>query len=416
MIRWISYAFRNLMRNPRRSLYTIMAVAIGFSGINFFGGFTEYIFSNLRESFIYTEGNGHLSIFAVGAASGVKSDPLRNLLSADQIFSLRKIIQGDEAVHLISEVLNVTGFASNGDSTTIYVGRAWIPSEKNGFQNEARGLMSRMKFFEGESFTSDQAQELGVSRGLAERLSLTIGTDLILMAPTVEGQINAVEARIVQIVDTSNDILEDKWISMPLELARSLYNTNGASHVNLLLREGYSINEARSRLHDVFSLNGLDVDIMTWRELSPFYIKVEKMFDVIFLLIFVVVSVIIVMSVVNTVTMSVMERRREIGTLRAIGAQRNRIISLFTLEAALLGLFGCTLGLLLLGLSLGVFYSAGLQWIPPHLARNLPLEIYLVPGYLFRSTILLITLSLSSGAYAAHKIAHTNIVEVLSHE
>lgn len=416
MIRWISYAFRNLMRNPRRSLYTMMAVAIGFWGINFFGGFTEYIFSNLRESFIYTEGNGHLSIFAADSASGVNSDPLRSLLSADQISLIRELIQDDVAVRLISESLNVTGFATNGDTSTIYVGRAWNPSEKNSFQNAARGLMARIKFFKGNPFSFDGALELGISRGLADRLGLNIGSDVILMAPTVEGQINAVEAHIIQYVDTANELLEDKWISIPLELARSLYNTNGASQINLLLKEGDSIDDTRSRLLELFTLNGLDVDIMTWKEMSAFYIKVEKMFDVIFLLIFVVVSVIIIMSVVNTVTMSVMERRREIGTLRAIGAQRNQIISSFTIEGMLLGVFGCALGLLLLGLSLLIFYSADLQWTPPHLARDLPLEIYLVPDYLFQSTILLITLSLSSGAFAARKIAQRNIVEVLSHD
>ena len=70
MVAWIRFAFRNLLRNRRRSLYTMIAVAMGYAAINLFGGFTAYIFTNLRESFIYIEANGHLTIFkSVEAAS-----------------------------------------------------------------------------------------------------------------------------------------------------------------------------------------------------------------------------------------------------------------------------------------------------------------------------------------------------------
>lgn len=415
MIRWILYAFRNLLRNRRRSLYTVVAVGVGFAGINFFGGFTEYMFTNLREGFIYIDGNGHLSIFKKSEITAKNTDPLKNLLTEKEIAGIRRLVGDDPFVKILSEVMLVTGFISNGDSTTIYVGNAWLPSEKYAFQNEARGMLSRLKFFDGAPLDDELPHGVGVSQGLAEIMDSTIGSDVIFMAPTVHGQINAVDAQVAQLVGTSMEILEDKWAVMPLALARMLHDTGGASRINLLLQENANLHLVRNRLHEMLIQSGLDVEVKTWRELSPFFVKVEKMFAIIFGLVFITVSLIIVMSVVNTVTMSVLERSREIGTLRAIGARQAHIITLFGLEGALLGVLGCSLGILLLSLALAGFGWADPHWTPPHLAGSLPLEIYVVPQYLVYSAILLTLLALISGSFPARKIAQANIVEALGH-
>lgn len=415
MIRWILYAFRNLLRNRRRSLYTVVAIGVGFTGINFFAGFTEYMFTNLREGFIYIDGNGHLSIFKKSGSNDKNNDPLKNLLSEDEILKIRHLVVGQPFVKKLSEVMLVTGFISNGDSTTIYVGNAWLPSEKYAFQQEARGMLSRLKFFDGEPLDDGRPFDVGVSQGLAEVMDSTIGSDVIFMAPTVHGQINAVDAHVAQLVGTSMEILEDKWAVMPLSLARSLHDTGGASRINVLLQDDADLPRVRSSLQDNLTRADADVVVKTWRELSPFFVKVEKMFDIIFGLVFITVSLIIVMSVVNTVTMSVLERSREIGTLRAIGARRGHIVMLFSLEGALLGVLGCSLGLLLLSVTLAGFGWADPHWTPPHLSGSLPLEIYVVPQYLVNSAVLLILLALISGSLPARKIARANIVEALGH-
>lgn len=415
MKRWLQYAFRNLLRNRRRSIYTILAVAVGYAGINLFGGFTEYIFTNFRESFVYIEGNGHLAVFKSRSSVHDATDPLKNLLDGQELARIRAIVEQDTAVRHLSEVMTLTGFLSNGDSTTIYVGAAWIPSEKYAFQFAARGLMSRLHFFDGEPLSDDLPHGIGLSRGLAERLGEGIGSDVILMAATVQGRINAADASVLQFIDTAMELLEDKWVAMPLDLARTLYDTDGASRISLLIDERADLEQVRARLSEALRDAGLDVDVLTWRELSDFYVKVERMFDTIFLIVFVIVAAIIIMSVVNTLSMSVLERSREIGTLRAIGAKRGHIVWLFSLEGGLLGLLGCGAGLLLLGLSLTIFGLVAPNWNPPHVVRTLPLEIYIVPSYLGLSLLTLTVLAWISGMLPARRIARSNIVSALGH-
>ncbi len=71
-----------------------------------------------------------------------------------------------------------------------------------------------------------------------------------------------------------------------------------------------------------------------------------------------VLLVIIVIGIMNTMWIAIRERTREIGTLRAIGMQRGRVLAMFMLEASLLGLLGTAAGALtgiLIGAALNVF-------------------------------------------------------------
>ena len=83
MMSWIKLAFRNLARNKRRSIVTILAATLGFAAVNLFGGFTTYMFVNLRDAFIYAGGNGHLQIYRTGYRQHGTTDPANYLLSAE---------------------------------------------------------------------------------------------------------------------------------------------------------------------------------------------------------------------------------------------------------------------------------------------------------------------------------------------
>ena len=128
-----------------------------------------------------------------------------------------------------------------------------------------------------------------------------------------------------------------------------------------------------------------------------------------------IVFVIAVTSVINTLSMSVLERTREIGTLRALGLKRRGIVKLFALEGALLGVLGSIFGVILMSLVWIGMTLAKPQWIPPSSVREIPLEIYLVPVYIILSIIFLVTLAAVVAMLPARKAAHKGIVDALGH-
>jgi putative ABC transport system permease protein len=113
--------------------------------------------------------------------------------------------------------------------------------------------------------------------------------------------------------------------------------------------------------------------------------------------------------------MAVMERTREIGTLRALGVKRRRIVYLFALESATLGALGSLLGLVLT--LLAWLFVKGLQpsWIPPLITKRIPLEVHVVPGYLLWSTVFLILLAALAAVFPARRAAYQTIVDALGH-
>ena len=415
MMTWIKLAIRNLFRNGRRSLFTIVAIGLGFLAVNALGGFTAYIFTSLQDSYIYAEANGHLTIFKDGFLSKGKLDPTRYLLTEKEINAIRQILSRHPEVIIATPQLQISGLLSNGQVSTIFVASGRVPSDVQAISSHALGVMGRVKLYDGQPLADNAGYGIGISHGLAQQLNLKLGSTAVAMAPTVSGQINALDAQLRQFIDAPIEALEDKLATVPLKFAQNLYDTESVDRLTLLLKSNDQTYAMKKRLTSEFAAAGLNLEIKTWNELSPFYTKVKKMFNVIFMITFLIVFTIVVMSVVNTITMAVMERTREIGTLRALGVKRKGIIALFSLESMVLGTFGLLFGV---ALTLLVIYTVGFlqpTWIPPQITREVPLQIHLVSEYWFYSFLLLLLLSLFSAFLPARKAARMEITNALGY-
>jgi putative ABC transport system permease protein len=415
MLTWIKLAVRNLFRNGRRSSFTVLAIALGFLAVNVLGGFTAYIFSNLQNSYIYAEANGHLTIFRAGFLDKGKLDPTRFLLGEAQLTAIRQVLQRHPEVLISTPQLQISGLLSNGQVSTIFVGSGRVPSDVEAIGQLGGSASARIKLYDGRPLSDQVSHGIGVSHGLARTLSLKLGDTAVAMAPTVTGQVNALDAQLYQLIDAPIEALEDKLALVPLKFAQDLYDTTSVDRVSVLLDSGAHTEAMRALLANELREAGLDLDIKTWNELSPFYTKVKKMFDVIFVTSFLIVFTIVVMSVVNTFTMAVMERTREIGTLRALGVKRRGIVSLFSLESVVLGGLGSAMGIALTLLVVALVGWLQPTWIPPQIARRVPLQIHLVPQYWLFSTAVLVLLSMLSAFVPARKAARMPITHALGY-
>jgi putative ABC transport system permease protein len=416
VLTWIKIALRSLLKNRRRSFFTILAVGVGFAAINLFGGFTAYVFTGLRDGFIYGGGKGHLTVFKEDFFTYGALDGANYLLNEAETKTIREALRGFPEVVLVTGQLNITGLLSNGKVSTVFVAEGRVPSDKKAINRRATGMIGRLELYTGKALDDDVLYGIGLSSGLARLLDLAIGSDAIAMAPTVDGRINALDVKVFQLFEAPIEPLNDKMIEVPLKFAQSLYDTTSVDRLIVLLDETGQTASTRGALARALEERGLHVDVKTWEELSPFYTKAKDMFDIIFLFIFVIVVIIVVMSVINTIGMAVMERTREIGTLRAMGVKRGRVVSLFAIESAALGIFGSILGL---GLTVAGWFIVMkiLQptWVPPHITKRVPLEVYLVPEYMLWSAICLVILAVGAAILPARKAAHEEIVDALGH-
>lgn len=416
MLTWIKIAYRSLLKNRRRSFFTILAIGLGFAAVNVFGGFTDYIFSSMEEGFIYGQANGHLTLYKQGFRTSGRLDPAGFLLMPDEVARIEEVLRTFPDVDLVTPGLNITGLLTKDELSTIFIGTGRIPSEVSAINKKGKGVIAKLDAdYRGRPLEDGALHGIGVSAGLAELLDLDIDSDAIAVAPTVDGQINALDAQIFQIFESSIEILNDKLIAVPLTFAQSLYDTQGVDRLIILLQDSSRTAAVRDALRDALTRQGLAVEIATWDELSPFYAKIRNMFDIIFLFIFLIVFIIAMMSVINTIGMTVMERIQEIGTLRALGVKRAGIANLFAVESAILGLVGCLFGIVLTVGCWELMRVLDITWTPPIFNRAVPLEINLVPSYMALSLAVLLVLSIGAASLPARRAARLNIVDALGH-
>jgi putative ABC transport system permease protein len=237
----------------------------------------------------------------------------------------------------------------------------------------------------------------------------------VVFTNTVDGQMNALDMEVFQLFETDSDAMNDKMMRVPLKFAQSLYDTEGVDRIAILLSEHEQTEFVRQRLQSLLSGQPSAYEVKTWNEMSQWYRKVKEMFDVIFVFLFIIVFIIVITSVINTMSMAVIERTREIGTLRALGLKRRGVTALFAIESVLLGILG-TIG----GLIFTLMGSWGIDiikptWVPPGITKRVPIMIFLSNEQMIYSFLFLVLLCLMASIIPVRRAARQNVVDALGH-
>lgn len=412
-------AMRSLARNRRRSLATLVAIALGFSAIALFAGYTHNVYDGLSRQSIHAELLGHLTLSKRGMSREGKLDPERYLLDAEDIARIRAALRDEPRVKLIAPRLAFNGLASNGRASTIFIAEGIAPED---MQSLLDGYLTAEEAASGayagflKQLDPARPEVVELSAGLAELLHLPVGGQAALLVNTLGGQANALDITVGGTFNTGSAGSNDKFAYIPLSTAQSLLDAAGrADRLTLLLDDAAATEAMRGHLAAKLAGAGFDLEIETWQELSSFYQQVHNMFDMIFGFIFSIVLTVVVMSVANSMSMTVVERTREIGTLRSVGLKRSGVVRLFAAESLALTLAGCLLGLLL---TFAVRYGvnvAGISYVPPNSAAPVPLLVDLDLPRIAFALALMASVGTAAALLPARRAARQPIIDALGH-
>lgn len=412
-------ALRGLTRNRRRSLVTLLAIALGFAAISLFAGYTHNVYSGLARQSIHGELLGHLTIAKRGMSTAGKLDPERYLLTQAEVSKINALLSNQPHIKLVAPRLGLSGLASNGRASTIFIAEGISPHAMDELQKNVlteREMQSRGYQQIIKKLDPARPEVVTLSSGLVELLHLKIGGQAALLVNTLSGQANALDISVGGSFNTGSAGSNDKFAFVPLVLAQTLLDAEGrADRLTILLDDAAQTDAMRAVLQAQFQHAGLDLEVKTWQELSGFYRQVHDMFDMIFGFIFSIVLTVVVMSVANSMGMTVIERTREIGTLRAIGLKRSGVVRLFTTESLLLSAVGCAVGL---AVTLAVRYGinlADIHYTPPDSASAVPLLVDLDCGRTLFTLILMLVVGTLAAWLPARRAARQPIMEALGH-
>jgi len=413
----IKLAIRGLMRNRRRSIVTLLTIAIGFASITLFAGYTHNVYSGLQKQAIYGELLGHLTLSKRGMSTEGKLNPVKYMLNATDVTRITELLLHEEHVKLVAPRLSLSGLMSNGRSSTIFIADGISPEAMQQLQVDAMTEEEKRIYADYiKKLDATHSDSALLSAGLADMLHLKKGAQASVLTSTISGQANALDITVGGTFNTGNAGSNDKYMFMSLAFAQSLYDTTGAADRMTILLDDVNQTDAVSKhIKEKLQAAGFDIEIKTWQELSDFYNQVHNMFDMIFGFIFSIVLTVVVMSVANSMGMTVVERTREIGTLRAIGLKRLGVVKLFTVESLMLTLLGCVAGLLL---TFGLPYIVDilhLSYTPPNSVNSVRLLVDID----FERTLFTLILMLVVGTLAAYlparRAAQKAIIDALGH-
>ena len=401
-------ALRNVLRNRRRSIATIAAVAMGLAAVNLFGGYISNVYKGLQTQAVSGERLGHLTIYKTGMLLEGKLRPNKYMFNAEEGREVSKIIRDSGQVKLVSPRISISGLASNGQISSIFIGEGIVPEH-------AEALREGLEEGVGGRLMPGRSYGISVSSDLAKLLGQKVGDTITLLSSTLDGQANALDAEIVNIFNTGNAGTNDKYMVASLSFSQTLLDTDRIEKLIVLFDNEKLTLTKKEELHAKLKAAGYDVEIKTWQELSSFYLQVRNLFNMIFSFIAIIVFVIAVMSIANTIAMTVVERTREIGTMRSIGMRTGGVVKLFAYESAWLAIVGTALGAVVTLTVAMIVNNAGITYTPPNSSYAVALLVDLEWPQITAVASVVILLSILSAVLPSLKAGRLKIVDALAH-
>lgn len=483
LLRNLSLALRNLLRNRRRSLTTMLAMIVGAVAVLLFGGYSRDIHYGLQTG--YVQGAGHLQIQRAGyflhgtgnpVAYGIADYPkLIETVRADPVLA--------PMLAVVTPVLNLGGIAGNyavGASRTV-LARGVVVEDQNRMRRwNAYGFTAAPRRLALPGAKPDEAViGTGVARVLqlcgplavancppmpAPTESATAAIDATIDAatppdiaaltraepgsgrraedgaagagdatgagaPRIEvlaasagGAPNVASLSVVKAENQGIKELDDIFVLMHLPAAQRLVYGAGeprATAIVVQLRRTAQIPAARARLQTLLAEGGggQALEVQDYETLNPSYGQITGMFSAIFGFISLLIGSIVLFTVGNTMSMAVVERTVEIGTLRAMGLRRSGIRNLFIGEGLMLGIIGSVAGVAIALAFAAVLNRAGLTWFPPGQVEPAPLSfrVWGEPDMIAVTCVGLVVVAVLSAWWPARRAASLQIVEALRH-
>jgi putative ABC transport system permease protein len=251
-----------------------------------------------------------------------------------------------------------------------------------------------------------------LGEGLAKSLKAQPGTSLTLLASTTDGALNALDVRVKGVFSTGVPDIDKRLVYTDIATAQKLLNTQRVSTLGVFLNRMDATSPAQQRI----AAANPKLTVQTWLDQAFFYQSVRGLYNRIFGALGLIIGVIVVFVVTNAMAMAIIERTREIGTLRALGTLPSQLLRTLALEGMVLGGIGAACGALLaFGVSMLLYVVPVQMPPPPGSSRGYPLNVEVDPTLYLATVIAMVALAMLASAWVARRTVHTPVVQALAH-
>ncbi len=402
-MKWLLFALKNVLRNRRRSLMALAITAVGTAAALVGGGFAQFTYDALRE--VSARDTGHVVLAERNFFDGDEDVPMQNGLAGAA--ALAEQLRSLPSVRAVLPRVQFSGLISNGDKSAVFIGSGVVPEA----DFRVRGVQTG--FVEGEPFAAGApVPEIALGKELAKLMKAKVGSSLTLLATTTEGSLNAVDVIVRGVISVGVPDIDRRLVLADVAAVQRLLLTDKVSTLAVYLKDTGDTEAVAARLESEYP----QLALRTWLDLAVFYRSVRALYNRIFGMLGAIMLVIVLFAMSNTLGMTVAERTREIGTLRAIGTHPGEIVRNFVLEGVAIGGAGALAGMAIAGaVTVGLIF-AGIQMpAPPGRSTGYPLLINFSALLYALTGFAVVAVSTLAAYVASAKAARKPITEALAH-
>ncbi len=405
MFTFIKIAWRNIIRNKKRSSITLSAVGFGLGALIFIWAFVDGAHKQMIENYTSLI-SGHIQIHAKGFH---QKEQLETYITQPE--EIKKSLKTNPNILSFTQRIKAAGLVSSSEhSAGVYI-LGIDPKHENKVSTIYK------KIIEGAFLQENSDKEIVLGAGLANNLNVGLGEKIVIMSQALDGSIAAGAFHVKGLLDTGTEEIDKGIVIITHKAAEELFvmqdktseiairlkNVENAQHVSTIINQ---------------KLNSSELEILPWQEVSTVLEQWIEFDNGFVYLIIIVVMIVVAIGILNTVLMGVLERTREFGILLALGTKRKQILAMVAWESLFLGLigsfFGSILGILLTiqlgktGIDLSMFSNA---------LTSFYMDPYIYPvseiGHVVISVSLVLTISVFVSIYPAWHAANLKPVEAI---
>ena len=375
-------AARFLSASKGQTALITIGIAIGVSVQVFIGSLIQGLQNDLIDTTIGS--SSHITV--TDSARGERMDDTPSVFD-----ELNQI--GDD-IQVVSKVLEGPANITNDDSSEPAIIRGFLFEDANKIYNFDDRLI--------EGNLPSLESEIIIGKARADNFSLTLGDELSLFLPD---QLESVDLEIVGLFDFGTAQVNETWVVTHLDTAKAVFDTEGISAYEMQVDDIFSTDQLALEIEEVV---GNDYRVSEWQGQNEELLSGLNGQSVSSLMIQVFVLISVVLGIASVLAITVMQKSKQLGIIKAMGATDKQASLIFLFQGMLLGIIGAVIGVLL-GLLLGFSFTI----FAVDSSGEPVVGLFISPSFIAISALIAIGASIIASFIPARRSAKLSVIEVI---
>jgi len=399
-----SISWKNIWRSKVRSIVVITAIALGLTA----GIFSSAFFTGMVNQRINQAISNEISHIQIHNPDFKETTELSSYIpEASRIYD--KIKTNPDVLGVSKRIIIYSMVASAETAAGVKI-TGIDPAD----ESMVTGISSKM--IDGKYFEGVKRNPVIIGKKLADKLKIKVRSKIVITLQDMDENITGGAFRVAGIYETANTGFDENNIYVrDTDLARLTNLPDDVCHeIAILVND----NEISMVVDEEMKKQFSDLEVLNWKEISPEMSYMTEMMDLYNYIFIIIILFALLFGIINTMLMVVLERRKELGMLLAIGMSKVRVFSMIMLETVLLSLTGGVAGIIM-GWAISEYFGTHpinlSMWAEGYSQLGYDTLVYtnIYPGQFIVIAVMVIFTGIIAALYPAYKALKYDPAEAL---